>query len=566
MSWFVPFDIGLVMGLILAWAVLALALGFRLLDFPDLTVEGSLPLGAAVFAVLHKGGMPMPVSIIGALLAGASAGALTGFLFVRFRLNKFLAGIIVIAITYSLSLRIMGASNIGLLQLTSIFDMVEPLNDKTPTGFHLGTIMMLLGFIVVGGTALLWALATRRGLRLRVAGSNPEYAKALGIDVPLNMILGLAITNALVAFSGVLLTMHQGFADISTGQGVLILALAAMTIGERLLPEKQLSIHTFVVLAAIIGSIAYQILVAYAVRAGLAPTDLKLATAIMVLAVVALKISRNGDLLSEGQSSHEMPSFHWKPWSRKEANTNNGSLDIKNLIVTFSRWGQAVTALDQVSLSIPKGQWVMLVGHNGSGKSTLLKAISGRLNPNSGSVTIAGKLVSKMSASEIAEQVFHVHQDPLMGTAPKLTLFENLMVADHQAQIEKISKRALASRYYDLLQPLGLADRMKQLARYLSGGERQLIALLIARLRPATLLLLDEPLAALDPIKVEACMDIITNHHSEGSTILQVTHDPSLAVSRGNRTLVLRDGRFAYDQMEKQRDLAELEVTWFSQH
>lgn len=298
MSWLAPLDIGLVMGLLLAWAVLALALALRLLDFPDLTPEGSLPLGAAMFAILHKGGLPMPVSIICALLTGAAAGALTGFLYVRFRLNKFLAGIIVIAIAYSFSLRIMGASNIGLLQFVSIFDLAEPLNKDMP--MHLGTILMLTGLIAVGGVALLWALATRRGVRLRVAGSNPEYAKSLGINVPLNMVLGLAATNALAAFSGLLLTMHQGFADISMGQGILILALAAMTIGERLLPEKHLPFHVVVFLAAIVGSVTYQVLIAHAVRAGLAPTDLKLATAIMVLAVVALRVSRNGELLAEG--------------------------------------------------------------------------------------------------------------------------------------------------------------------------------------------------------------------------------------------------------------------------
>ena len=138
-------------------------------------------------------------------------------------------------------------------------------------------------------------------MRLRIAGSNPEYAKSLGINVPLSIIMGLAATNALAAFSGLLLAMYQGFADIAMGQGVLILALAAMTIGERLLPEKRLPYHVFVILAAILGSIAYQSLVAYAVRAGLAPTDLKLATAIMVLVVVAFRVSRNGELLAEAQ-------------------------------------------------------------------------------------------------------------------------------------------------------------------------------------------------------------------------------------------------------------------------
>ncbi|MCY3019711.1 MAG: ABC transporter permease [Planctomycetota bacterium] len=301
MSWIVPLDIGLLMGLLLAWAVLALALGFRLLDFPDLTVEGSFPLGAAVFAVLHRTGVPMLLSIPCAMLAGGLAGALTGFLHVRFRLNKFLSGIIVIAIAYSLSLRIMGGSNIGLLGLSSVFDCVERLEESLPGGVHLWTALLLVGFLLVGSTLILGALATRTGLRLRVAGSNPNYARALGINVPANLVLGLAATNCLAALSGVLLAMHQGFADVGMGQGVLILALAAMTIGERLLPEKRLPFHAFVLVAAVVGSVAYQVVVAYAVRVGLAPTDLKLATAVMVLAVVALRVSRDGNLLSEVQ-------------------------------------------------------------------------------------------------------------------------------------------------------------------------------------------------------------------------------------------------------------------------
>ncbi len=295
----VPLDIGLIMGLLLAWAVMALALAFRLLDFPDLTVEGSLPLGAAVFAILHKSGASMPVAMVCAILSGGVAGALTGFIHIRFKLNKFLAGIIVVAITYSLSLRIMGASNIGLLQATSVFDFIEPLNKAFSGSFHFGTIILLVAFLILGSTLILYGLSTRHGIRLRVAGSNPDYAKALGINVPMNVIAGLAITNCLAAFSGVLLSMHQGFTDISMGQGVLILALAAMTIGERLLPEKHVPFHVFVLCAAILGSIAYQVLIAYAVRAGLAATDLKLATAIMVLLVVAFRVSRNGDLLAE---------------------------------------------------------------------------------------------------------------------------------------------------------------------------------------------------------------------------------------------------------------------------
>lgn len=246
-------------------------------------------------------------------------------------------------------------------------------------------------------------------------------------------------------------------------------------------------------------------------------------------------------------------------------NNNKAAVEINDLTITFSRWGQIVTALDQVNLTIPSGQWVILVGHNGSGKSTLLQAISGRLSPNEGQIKLGGKQVAKMNSSEIAEQVFHVHQDPLMGTAPKLTLFENLMVADYHAQSEGTSKRELVQKYRDLLQPLGLADRLKQLARYLSGGERQLIALLIARLRPSSVLLLDEPLAALDPAKAETSLDVINNLHQRGTTIIQVTHDPVIATSAGERTLALRDGRVVYDQLGTSRDLIALQEIWSSQ-
>lgn len=242
-------------------------------------------------------------------------------------------------------------------------------------------------------------------------------------------------------------------------------------------------------------------------------------------------------------------------------NTNQAAVEIRGLTVTFSRWGQSVTALDQVNLTIPKGQWVMLVGHNGSGKSTLLKAISGRLTPNGGQIAIGGKQIGRMSSSEIAEQVFHVHQDPLMGTAPKLTMIENLMVADHKAQVEGASRRELSQKYRDLLQPLGLAERMKQLARYLSGGERQLIALLIARLRPSGLMLLDEPLASLDPAKAETCMESIRLLNKEGKTIIQVTHDPILAADGGDRTIVMAHGNLVYDKTDE-RSIEEIRALW----
>lgn len=283
------------MGLILAWPVLAFAGAFRLLAFPDLTLEGSLPTGAAVCAVALLHGWPILVAIIVAMIAGACLGALTAAIHVRLHVNKFLAGIIVVAISYTLDLRFMDASNISLIRASSVFDFVAPLNSVLGLPLQPGTIVFL-GITLIAGCGLVLAgIKTIWGIRLRVAGSNPEYARALGISVPGNLIIGLAITNALVAGSGALLAMYQGFADISMGQGILILALASMTIGERLIPERSLSIPTFVIISAIIGSVAYEILIAYAVRLGLAATDLKLATALFVLGVILVRLRRQDD-------------------------------------------------------------------------------------------------------------------------------------------------------------------------------------------------------------------------------------------------------------------------------
>ncbi len=242
--------------------------------------------------------------------------------------------------------------------------------------------------------------------------------------------------------------------------------------------------------------------------------------------------------------------------------THKGTIEIKGLTVTFSRWRQTVKAIEGVNLTVPAGQWMVVVGHNGSGKSTLLRAISGLLTPNGGEIRIDGDSLGGLSSAQVAERVFHVHQDPLLGTAPTLTLFENLFVADAAAQNGGASRNDLLDKYSDLLRPLGLADRLKQLARYLSGGERQLLALTVARLRPAAVMLLDEPLAALDPVKAELCLEQIKALNDEGKTILQVTHDPNLAISAGDRTLVLRQGRFAYDEVGDRREADSLRKAW----
>lgn len=240
-----------------------------------------------------------------------------------------------------------------------------------------------------------------------------------------------------------------------------------------------------------------------------------------------------------------------------------GLLEITGLTLSFSRWGQTVTALRNVDLVVPKGQWLILVGPNAAGKSTLLNVINSRVRPDAGEVNLAGKHIARMPPKELCQHVFSVHQDPLLGTAPILTVYENLVIADHQAQLARERKRALLKKYAEMLAPLGLADRLKQPAKTLSGGERQLLALLIARLRPASLILLDEPMAALDPNRVENALEELVDIKKAGKTIIQVSHSSDLASSLGDRTVGMDHGKIIYDEVGNMRSTGAIRDIWY---
>ena len=240
----------------------------------------------------------------------------------------------------------------------------------------------------------------------------------------------------------------------------------------------------------------------------------------------------------------------------------SNSIEITDVTVVYSRWRQTVTALNRVSLSIPGGQWVMLAGPNGAGKTTLLRTLNRQVVPCRGSISLSGRALSRITGRELSGVVFPVHQDPLLGTASRLTVLENLIVADVDTSRARLSRDDRLEQYRELLEPLGLADHLRQLAWELSGGQRQLLAVLIARLRPVGILLLDEPLAALDPARAELCLREIQALNEQGKTIIQITHDERIATTVGHRTIALQEGRVAYDAAGEQRDVADLVRHW----
>jgi putative ABC transport system ATP-binding protein len=227
----------------------------------------------------------------------------------------------------------------------------------------------------------------------------------------------------------------------------------------------------------------------------------------------------------------------------------SGSLTVAHVSVSFSRWGQTVKAVDDVSFEVPSGQWLLVVGPNGAGKSTLLKVIAGYVVQDKGSITIGKRSVRSLRPRQLAESVFMVQQDPLLGTASLLTVFENLYVADTSAIRDRKSRSALRSRYTEMLTPIGLAARLDQPVKLLSGGERQLLAMTISALREAKIILLDEPLAALDTTKSNLCIQQIVDMHRDGKTIIQISHDIESLEVLAERILTLTAGRLLSDQL-----------------
>ncbi len=265
-------------GLIFSLVALGVYISFRLLRFPDLTVDGSFPLGGAVCAILIANGFDPFFATLAATAAGAVAGAVTGLLNVRLKIMDLLASILMMIALYSINLRIMGRPNVPLISEPTLFTVLQPewLSD------YVLRPLLLLGIVVLAKLGLDWFFATQKGLAIRATGSNPRMARAQGINTGAMILLGMALSNALVALAGALFAQTQGGADISMGIGTIVIGLAAVIVGESILPSRRLVLAT---LAVILGAIVYRFFIALALNSdfiGLQAQDLNLVTALLV--------------------------------------------------------------------------------------------------------------------------------------------------------------------------------------------------------------------------------------------------------------------------------------------
>jgi len=288
--------ISLEQGLAYGLVAIGIVITFRILAFPDLTVDGSFPLGAAVVARLIMEGVPPIYGILMAIIIGFLAGCCTGLLNTKLKINSLLAGILMMTMLYSINLRIMGRSNIQLLTVQTLLTPLENLdvNRFIPIIAFFFVVTLCIKFLTD------MFLHTQLGFAMRATGDNEQMIRTLGVNTDNMTVLGLGISNAFVALSGALVAQDQGFSDVGMGIGMIVAGLASIIIGEALFGKKSVQRMT---LAAVVGSIIYKFIISLGLRMGLAPTDLKMATGVMVilaLGIPALKKGKEGKLHLRG--------------------------------------------------------------------------------------------------------------------------------------------------------------------------------------------------------------------------------------------------------------------------
>jgi len=269
------------LGLIYAVMALGVYLTFRILNFPDLTVDGSFTTGGGIAAVLIVGGTPPLLATAVAFVGGMVAGVVTGLLHTKAKINGLLAGILTMIALYSVNLRIMGKSNLPLLREDTL---ITPLRD----GGYLGTWVGVLVFAAVALAVKViidWFLHTDLGLAMQATGDNEEMIRSFGVSTDRMKVLGLALSNGLVALCGAFVAQYQGFADIGMGIGLILAGLASVIIGQAIFGAGTIFVAS---LAVVLCSVLYRVVIQLALNAGLNPNDMKLISAVLVVLALVL--------------------------------------------------------------------------------------------------------------------------------------------------------------------------------------------------------------------------------------------------------------------------------------
>ena len=533
-------------GLMYALLAMGMYITYSILDFPDLSVDGTFPLGAVLSGVLIIQGVDPWLCLVISFAAGMAAGVLTGLMHVKLRITPLLCGIIMYTAMLSVNLVILKVGTDG-KAVASFFTKNTIFNSGIASlipknigegGFYIRTVVIALILVIVCKLLLDLYLKTKHGLLLRATGANDKYTVMLGRNPGSMKIFGLALGNGFAALAGSVIAQNKGSADQQMGIGMVVLGLASVIIGLSLFRRvKFMKGTTMVILGSLVYKAAYQIVLSLGI-----PTDFNnLMKALIFLVALVLGGSELRKLIT---------SLGKKP----EPVKSDSKLALSNITKVFNRGTVDESKLfDNFTLDVNDGDFISVVGSNGSGKTTLLNIVCGGIQPDSGAVVFNGENIVLSKEYERARKIGRVLQDPKMGTCGSLTILENLALADnklHPFGLSPAVNRKREEHYKKLLEScgMGLENRMGVLAGSLSGGQRQALALIIATMADIDLLILDEHTAALDPKSSETLMKITEKVVKEKHlTTLMVTHNLRFAVEYGSRLVMMHGGSAVMD-------------------
>lgn len=533
-------------GLMYALLAMGMYITYSILDFPDLSVDGTFPLGAVLSGVLIIQGVDPWLCLVISFAAGMAAGVLTGLMHVKLRITPLLCGIIMYTAMLSVNLVILKAGTDG-KAFASFFTKNTIFNSGIASlipknvgegGFYIRTVVISLILVIVCKLLLDLYLKTKHGLLLRATGANDKYTVMLGRNPGSMKIFGLALGNGFAALAGSVIAQNKGSADQQMGIGMVVLGLASVIIGLSLFRRvKFMKGTTMVILGSLVYKAAYQIVLSLGI-----PTDFNnLMKALIFLVALVLGGSELRKLIT---------SLGKKP----EPVKSDSKLALSNITKVFNRGTVDESKLfDNFTLDVNDGDFISVVGSNGSGKTTMLNIVCGGIQPDSGAVVFNGENIVLSKEYERARKIGRVLQDPKMGTCGSLTILENLALADnklHPFGLSPAVNRKREEHYKKLLEScgMGLENRMGVLAGSLSGGQRQALALIIATMADIDLLILDEHTAALDPKSSETLMKITEKVVKEKHlTTLMVTHNLRFAVEYGSRLVMMHGGSAVMD-------------------
>ena len=509
------------LGLVNALTVLALFLSYTMLNVCDLSTDGCFTLGAAVGALVALAGYPW-LSLPAAMLAGMASGFVTATLQMRMGVQSLLAGIVVNTALYSVNMAMTGnKATLSMNKTETVFTMMKDALAGTALAAQYKLIVLIVA-VALAGLFLCMFLRTKLGLAIRATGSNADMVRSSSINPVFTTTVGLCVSNSLTALSGCLMAQQQKSFDINMGKAHSP-ARAGRGAGRVPLPR------------------------------GLRPGP-PAGYACLHAEGHLLPDRRAGDLraLPAQAAALGLPPLEGRP--------GRGAglmLKMTHVSKTFHPGTpDAKTALDDVNLHIRPGDFVSIIGANGAGKSTLFNAICGSFMVDTGSIFLDGTNITMTPDHRRAKVIGRLFQDPMRGSAPDMSIEENLALASGMggwlSHVSAADRRAFRDRLS--LLGMGLEDRMRQPVGLLSGGQRQALTLLMATYHIPKLLLLDEHTAALDPGTAEKVLkltdDIVRENHI---TCLMITHNMQSALDLGNRTLMMHQGRVIYDVTGEER-------------